>query len=212
MLQRFIFPLCGLLVIVIVVVALDAIGSAPVLQPAVPYDSGGSSPSALTIADFNRDGVEDLVVSHFGSADGSPNGTLGVLLGNGDATFRPVAVYASGATSAASVVAADINADGAPDLVVGNGGPAGSAVTVLLGNGDGTFQAAVGYGPGGTVASIAIADLNDDAKPDVAVANRSGNVIDVFTGKGDGTLRRTGTLRFRRRNGHRNRGGGSGRR
>ena len=89
---------------------------------------------------------------------------------------------------AASVVAADMNADGTLDLVIGNGGQAGSTVTVLLGNGDGTFQPAAGYGAGGTIGSIAIADLNGDANPDVAVANRSGDVVDVLMGMGDGTL------------------------
>ncbi len=150
----------------------------------------------MTTADLNGDGVEDVVVSHFGSVDGSPNGTLGVLLGNGDATFRPVVVYASGATGAASVAAADLNGDGVPDLVVGNAGPAtnrvGSAVTVLLGNGDGTFQSAVAYSSGGTGPSIAIADVNGDAKPDVVVANRSadqGRTVDVLLGNGDGSLR-----------------------
>src|SRR4051794_34787702 len=163
MLQRFVRPLGGLLIVIAVVVAVGAIGSEPVLLPAVLYDSGGSNPTALTTADLNGDGVEDVVVSHLGAADGSPNGTLGVLLGDADATFRPVAVYASGATGATSVAAADLDGDGVPDLIVGNtgsaSGQAGSAVTVLLGNGDGTFQAAVGYSSSGSGPSIAIADV-----------------------------------------------------
>ena len=117
------------------------------------------------------------------------NSTLGVLLGNGDATFRPVDVYASGAMAAASVVSADMDADGAPDLVVGNSGaagPVGSAVTVLLATVTERFQPAVGYGDGGTIRSIAIADLNADTNPDVAVANRSGDAVDVLTGMATG--------------------------
>ena len=141
---------CVLLIVSILGLAfgVSAIYSGPVLLPAVLYNSAGSWPGGLTVADLNADGVEDVVVSHSG-ADTPANSTLGVLLGNGDATFRPVDVYASGAMAAASVVSADMDADGALDLVVSNGAPKGSAITVLLGNGDGTFQPAVGYGDGG---------------------------------------------------------------
>ena len=85
--------------------------------------------------------------------------------------------YDSGGYEAQSVAVADVNGDGKPDLVVANLCASsdctnGGVVGVLLGNGDGTFQAAVSYGSGGQDAeSVAVADVNGDGKPDLVVAN-----------------------------------------
>ena len=107
------------------------------------------------------------------------NGTVGVLLGNGDGTFQTAVTYGSGGYYADSVAVADVNGDGKPDLVVANACASssncanGGSVGVLLGNGDGTFQAAVTYGSGGQYEpdSVAVADVNGDGKPDLLVAN-----------------------------------------
>jgi hypothetical protein len=105
--------------------------------------SGGIFPQSLAVADLNRDGKLDVVV-----ANGDSN-TVGVLLGNGDGTLRPAITYDSGGFSPRSVAVADVNGDGKPDLVVANcgsgcgGGTEVAVVSVLLGNGDGTFQPAV---------------------------------------------------------------------
>ena len=69
----------------------------------------------------------------------------------------------------------DFNGDGKPDLVVTNLNSAD--VSVFLGNGNGTFQNAVGYGAGRDPRSVAVGDFNGDGKPDLVVANSgSGNV------------------------------------
>jgi hypothetical protein len=94
-----------------------------------------------------------------------------------------------------SVAAADVNGDGKPDLLVGNMcinicavGAVGS-VGVLLGNGDGTFQPAVTYDPGGTGAwSVKVADVNGDGKPDLVVALYFYHSVGVLLGNGDGTF------------------------
>ena len=61
-------------------------------------------------------------------------------------------------------------------------------VSVLLGNGDGTFQTqktyAVGYGP----YSVAVGDFNGDGKADLAVANYGSDNVSVLLGNGDGTF------------------------
>lgn len=187
MLRRPIVLMCGPLVVVVTVVAVAAIGSTPVFLPAVLYESGAGSPSGLTLADLNHDGIEDVVLSHLAPADGT-NATIGVLIGKGDGTFAPVATAPAGASAAILVVAGDLDLDGAPDLVVGTNA---GAVAVLLGNGNGTFRPPKSYPSGGTATSIVLADLNGDAKLDVAVTHRSAatGTVDVLFGDGDGTLR-----------------------
>ena len=76
--------------------------------------------------------------------------------------------FAAGSDSR-SVAVGDFNGDGKPDLAVANSGS--NNVSVLLGNGDGTFQAPVNYTAGSRSASVAVADFNGDGKPDLVVAN-----------------------------------------
>ena len=61
-------------------------------------------------------------------------------------------------------------------------------MSVLLGNGDGTFQAAVNYPAGLNPFSVAVGDFNGDGKPDLAVANYGSNTVSVLLGNGDGTF------------------------
>src|SRR5437762_823927 len=105
----------------------------------------------------------------------------------GDVSFAaPRAFDTHGATS---VAIGDLNSDGRPDLAVANQGSFN--VSVLLGNGDGTFAAAANFSAGFRPLSVAIGDLNGDGHPDLAVANHvhPGKVHLLF-GKGDGTFRR----------------------
>ena len=106
------------------------------------------------------------------------DGTVSVLLGKGDGTFQPAIAYDSGGVDSRAVAIADVNGDGKLDLVVANSGDCsngcyvGQDVSVLLGNGDGTFQPAVAYGSGGNRPfSVAVADVNEDGKPDLLVAS-----------------------------------------
>jgi hypothetical protein len=171
--------------------------SASLFSQAVNYYSGGINAYSVAVADVNGDGKLDIVVAN--SHENSGNGSVGVLLGNGDGTFRPVVTYDSGAAFSDFVVIADVNADGQLDLVVANtsGGNKGNgSVGVLLGNGDGTFRPAVTYDSGGQgPQSVAVADVNLDGKPDILVANgcfgisncTSGSV-GVLLGNGDGSF------------------------
>jgi hypothetical protein len=170
-------------------------------QTAVPYSSGQGSLDSVAVADVNRDGSPDLVVAD------DATGTVGVLLGKGDGTFLQIVNYGSGGAFPMSVAVGDVNGDGKPDLLVANCDASGSSggcidqsvdgsVGVLLGNGDGTFQAAVAYNSGGSGgASVAVADVNGDGKPDLVVANKcdpgclSGGLVGVLLGKGLGTFK-----------------------
>jgi hypothetical protein len=167
--------------------------------PALTFDSDGAFPDSVAIADVNGDGVPDIVVvdcgNKFAGCGGGQNGTAAVLLGNGDGTFRTGASYDAG-SGPISVAIADVNGDGKPDIVVADCGAnifcptsAPGAVSILLGNGDGTFQAAVSYSSGGISAlSVAVADVNGDGKLDLLVANSGSSTVGVLLGNGDGTF------------------------
>jgi hypothetical protein len=174
----------------------------------VNYDSGGQSAFSIVVADVNGDGKLDLVVANGCAATDCATGVVGVLLGNGDGTFKSAVTYSSGAASVfgSRVAVADLNGDGKLDLAVattgsgcGGGCPKG-LVAVLLGKGDGTFKKAKTYNTGGfdAIGWVAIADVNGDKKPDLLVANYCATEcsyppaegsVSVLLGKGDGTFR-----------------------
>jgi FG-GAP-like repeat len=178
---------------------------------AVTYSSGAASVfgSRVAVGDLNGDGKLDLAVATTGSGCGSgcPKGLVGVLLGKGDGTFKKAKTYSTGGFDAIGWVAiADVNGDKKPDLVVANYcatecsfPPAEGSVGVLLGKGNGTFQAVKTYPSGGAgTASVAVADLNNDGKPDILVANcgplacgpgSPGGNVGLLIGKGNGTFK-----------------------
>jgi len=163
-------------------------------QPAVSYGSGEFFPVSVAVADLNGDGRQDIVVANE-CGPVTCDGSVGVLLGNGDGTFRPVVTYSSGGEYGLSVAVGDVNGDGKPDLLVANGcysltlcGRKG-AVAVLLGNGDGTFRAPTEYLSGGAYPySLKVVDLNGDGKLDLVAANSFSGTLSVLLGNGDGTF------------------------
>ncbi|HEY2457214.1 MAG TPA: VCBS repeat-containing protein [Candidatus Acidoferrum sp.] len=142
----------------------------------VPLTFPGSG-TAFT-ADLNNDGKAELI-----NADGT------VLLGNGDGTFKTgTPWFVSGQTPGNLVAVADFNSDGKPDLLLVNQGTAACCtVFVMLGNGDGTFQAPITTANMGTsLGSVMVADFNGDGKLDIVGIGAGG--VWVFFGKGDGTF------------------------
>ena len=91
-------------------------------------------------------------------------------------TFAAAVNFAVGSVPNA-VAVGDFNADGRPDLAVAN--YLGNTVSILLGNANGTFQAAVNYAAGRAV-SVAVGDFNADGRPDLAVANFDSNNVSVL--------------------------------
>jgi hypothetical protein len=138
----------------------------------------GNQPHVLACADLNQDGKPDFVVAN------ASDGTVSVLLGQGDGTFVPAATPAVTVGSNPVCVAVGIFASsGIPDLVVANAG--GTTLSLLLGNGDGTFTASsltVGNGP----SCVAVGDVNGDGNADLVVANESDGTVSVLLGNGSG--------------------------
>jgi hypothetical protein len=139
-------------------------------QPATSY-AVGSSPSALVAGDFNGDGKIDLAV-----LDSGPS-TISILLGNGDGTFRPAVDYAVG-NYGGLLLDGDFNADGHLDLAVAytlSYDSQSVSISILLGNGDGTFRPANTVSVGGSPSSISMtaADFNADGHLDLAILSSS---------------------------------------
>jgi hypothetical protein len=106
-------------------------------------------------------------------------------------SFSPAVNYAAGASPQA-VVTADFNGDGRLDLAVAN--PSTDSVNVLLGNGNGTFQASKSSAAGDNPISIAVGDFDGDGKLDVTAANGGTTGVSVMRGNGDGTFQTPSSL------------------
>jgi hypothetical protein len=152
-------------------------------------------PDAVAVGDFNGDGNQDIAVD-------TGSGKLIVFLGNGDGTFQAGQTYTLGDGSdvLGPIVVGDFNGDGTLDLAVGSlqlphrpTDPEVASVTILTGNGDGTFTTTAVYNVGaGTVGTLVAADLRGSGTPDLifttgdAATDRP--VVKVLRGNGDGTF------------------------
>jgi hypothetical protein len=161
------------------------------------------TPSSLTVGDFNGDGKADLAVA----TGNATTDDMTLLLGNGNGTFQaPVTTVTDTSLSISPIAgtskisAADLNGDGHLDLIVVNNKdtrqPFGrttisvtepGSVSVLLGNGDGTFQAPRNSAAGTSPRSLAVGDFNGDGRPDFAVSDSTTSVL-LFTNTGGGNF------------------------
>jgi Bacterial Ig-like domain (group 3)/FG-GAP-like repeat/CARDB/FG-GAP repeat len=149
----------------------------------------GQFPNSVAAADLSGNGKQDVVTSNYG------DGTVSVLMGNGDGTFQPAVNYPVG-NGPRSVVLADVNGDGKPDIIVANSGtnPADTSntdintVSVLLNNGNGTFAPKVDYPTGLNPSAVAVGDMNNDGRPDLIVTSATGNNVEILLNEGNGTF------------------------
>jgi hypothetical protein len=144
------------------------------------------SPDSIVVGDFNGDGYLDVAVAN---ATGQLVGIVTLGLGNGDGTLRIGKKSAVGPLPQ-SIRTGDFNNDGKLDIVVANLQTGVNTISLILGNGDGTFQDDHEFPTANTPYRVAVADFNRDGNLDVAVASPSnlGSYVSILLGAGNGTL------------------------
>ncbi len=163
-------------------VLLGAAGGS--FAPANTYGVGAASgPYGVAVGDVDNDGHPDIVSANYGSH------TVGVLVGLGGGGFAPVSTYSTGAKSyPSSVVIADLDHDGRPDLATASYGA--HAVGLLRGLASGGFQAFANrlFTTSSRPTDISLADINRDGWPDLVTSNDDSNSVGVLTSSGSGNF------------------------
>ena len=152
--------------------------------PGSPITLGGSQRVVVT-GDFNGDGIPDMATLD------TANNTVSILLGKGDGTFSQASGspinLSSQEPGAACLVAGYFTGNGILDLAVGDWNA--GAVTILLGNGDGTFT--IGQTitfPNGHIQGLVAGDFTGNGKIDLATADWGNSAVEILLGNGDGTF------------------------
>jgi hypothetical protein len=168
----------------------------------------GQSLTAVAVGDFNKDGRPDLVVAALARLDPHipiMSSVVVVLLNNGSGSFTVAGTLPvpAGATDlenqpiSTDIKVGDFNGDGNPDLALVN---VSTNVTILLGNGVGSFGPATTYaadpfaGQPGTAVALAVGDVNGDGHLDLVTANNLHHTVSVLLGAGSATFNPPNTI------------------
>ncbi len=144
--------------------------------------NAGVQVSAVVTGDFNADGNHDLAVTNDLS-----NGTVQIILAEGGGRFSTSPTAYTVSPEPFGVAAGDFDMDGTLDLAVTSS--VGTNISILIGNGDGTFKPAVFYATGAAAVGVIAADLDGDGDLDLAMANYlTAGIVTIVKGRGDGTF------------------------
>lgn len=143
--------------------------------------------AGYSIADFNQDGWQDLLLGVKSNSGGEVQLLLNDKTGSGTVVLS--STLSTGAAAAPTVVASpDLDGNGWPDIVTANGSD--GTFSVMLNDGTGAFPSVKQYAAGSDVALLAVWDLNGDGSPDVVTVSAQDETVDVFLNNGDGTFAR----------------------
>jgi hypothetical protein len=143
--------------------------------------AAAGAPGSVASDDFNGDGRADLAVIDLDT------NAVAILLGNGAGGFGGPTQFGAG-DSPGTLTTGDFNGDGKVDLAVANNDSLSEYVSVLLGNGDGSFGAATNFPTGAALTSIATDDFNNDGRADLAVGELDHHRVAVLLGSGRGAF------------------------
>lgn len=143
------------------------------------------TPYAITGADLDGDGDIDLVVGYVQLTGKENPSAVMVFENQGQGSFKPQASHPV-SLEPRSILVADLNDDGRPDIVTANKG--GGGISLLFNRGGGKFSVATELSTGGAANSVFGADLNGDGKIDLAVANIESSAIAILLNQGKGSF------------------------
>lgn len=156
-------------------------------------------PRIIASGDFNGDGKADLAwTNDYDNVSGTEvAGTVGIAINNGTATpFSSVTATGAIGNNPYGLIATDLNGDGKLDLIAANSPSTGNgSISVLLGNGNGTFQSAINTTVGTRPRYFAAGDFNRDGKQDLALSQTiTDNNLRILLGNGSGGFSTQTTL------------------